>query len=114
MLDASTCLRQYRQDQRKHQWPGWGEEPRAALALSAGRSLGFPFWGNFHQNRIFCPKKGLKCGFRKRYVLKKYTPERASSLQEKWAHRRTRARRGASTDPIKKGAQGNHGVLKEI
>ena len=45
---------------------------------------------------------------------KKYTPERASSLQEKWEHRRTRARRGSSTDPIKKGAQGNHGVLKEI
>ena len=44
----------------------------------------------------------------------KYMPERASSVQEKWAHRRPRARRGAATDPIKKGAQGNHDVHREI
>jgi hypothetical protein len=44
----------------------------------------------------------------------KYTPERVSSVQEKWEYRRTRARRGALTDPTKKGAPGNHDVHKEI
>jgi hypothetical protein len=44
----------------------------------------------------------------------KYTPERVSSVQEKWKYRRTRARRGALTDPTKKGAPGNHDVHKEI
>ena len=44
----------------------------------------------------------------------KYTPERISSVQEKLIYGRPRARHGAPTAPIKKGAQGNHGVLKEI
>ena len=43
----------------------------------------------------------------------KYTPERVSSVQEKWKYRRTRARRGALTDPTK-GAPGNHDVHKKI
>jgi len=44
----------------------------------------------------------------------KYTPERVSFVQEKWTHGRSRARRGASTDPTKKGAPGNYDVHKEI
>ena len=46
--------------------------------------------------------------------FEKCTLERVSSVQEKWFLRRPRARLGASTDPIKKGAQGNHDVHREI
>jgi hypothetical protein len=50
----------------------------------------------------------------KRPVLPIRRTERVSSVTKKWKHGRPRTHRGASTDPIKKGAQGNHDVHKEI
>ena len=53
---SGPFLRQHLQQYRQHQWPGWGGEPRAALALPYTRSLVFPFFSETQ------PKKGLKCG----------------------------------------------------
>ena len=65
-----------------------------------------------HRLVIYFDWNHKKCG--KRPVLPIRRTERASSVTKKWKHGRPRTHRGASTDPIKKGAQGNHDVHKEI